>query len=178
MNKIEIPLSRTKLLFTVAASILFVILGIYIITTISAHQTQVNPLVLKGIGIANILFFGVIGMYGIKKMFDTNVGLTIDDNGITDNTSATSIGLIEWSDITDITTKQIMSSKFLLIFTKDPNASLEKASGLKRKLMYANMKMYGTPIAITSTTLQYDFNALEKLLKNRLNEQRERMPNS
>jgi len=34
------------------------------------------------------------------------------------------------------------------------------------------MKMYGTPLSITSTTLKYDFNDLEKLLKDRLFEQR------
>ena len=39
------------------------------------------------------------------------------------------------------------------------------------------MKMYGTPFSIISTTLKYNFNDLEKLLKDRLNEQRESLPN-
>jgi len=34
------------------------------------------------------------------------------------------------------------------------------------------MKMYGTPLSITSTTLKYDFNDLEKLLKDKLFEKR------
>ena len=177
MNKIEIPLSKTKLLFGIGGSILFVVLGLYLFTTIADHQTRFNPTLVKVVGIAGIVFFGATGIYGIKKMFDNNVGLTIDDNGILDNTNASSIGLIKWADITDIRTEQVMSTKFLLIFTKDPNEILEKVSGMKRKLMAGNMKMYGTPLSITSTTLKYNFNALEKLLKDRLNEQRERMPN-
>ena len=172
MNKIEIPLSKTKILLTIGGSILFVVLGIYFITTMADQQTRFNPTLVKGVGIASVLFFGATGIYGIKKLFDNNVGLTIDDNGIIDNTNATSIGLIKWADITEIRTEQVMSTKFLLIFTKDPNEILEKVSGMKRKLMAGNMKMYGTPLSITSTTLKYDCNDLEKLLKDRLFEKR------
>jgi hypothetical protein len=123
------------------------------------------------------LFFGATGIYGVKKMFDNSVGLTIDDDGIIDNTNASSIGLIKWNDITEIKTEQVMSTKFLLIFTSDPNRILEKVSGLKRKLIAGNMKMYGTPLSITSTTLKYNFNDLEKILKDRLNQHRESLPN-
>lgn len=177
MNKIEIPLSKTKILLTIGGSILFVVLGLYLFTTIADEQTRFNPAVAKVAGISGILFFGATGIYGIKKMFDNKVGLTIDDNGILDNTNASSIGLIKWADITEIKTEQVMSTKFLLIFTKDPNGILEKVRGMKRKLMVGNMKMYGTPLSITSTTLKYNFNDLEKLLKERLNKQRERIPN-
>lgn len=177
MNKIEIPLSKTKILLTIGGSILFVVLGVYCITTMADEQARFNPMLVKAVGIASILFFGAAGVYGIKKLFDNKVGLTIDDNGIIDNTNATSIGLINWTDITEIRTEQVMSTKFLLIFTKDPDGILQKATGMKRKLMAANMKMYGTPLSITSTALKYDFNDLERLLKNKLNEQRERMSN-
>ena len=177
MNKIEIPLSKTKLLVGTGGSILMIILCFYLCTTISDQQTRFNPTLVKVVGIAGILFFGATGIYGIKKMFDKNVGLTIDDNGIIDNTNASSIGLIRWSEITEIKTEQVMSTKFLLIFTNDPNGILEKVTGMKRKLLVGNMKMYGTPLSITSTTLKYNFADLEKLLKDRLNEQRERMLN-
>ena len=170
MTKIEIPLSRTKLLLIgVGGSILFVALGFYLFTT-AADQQRFNPTFVKVVGIVSILFFCITGIYSIKKMFDKNIGLIIDENGIIDNTNTTSIGLIKWSDITEIKTKQIMTTKFLLIFTNNPNEILEKASGMKRKLLAGNMKMYGTPLSITSTTLKYNFNDLEKLLKDRLNE--------
>jgi prepilin signal peptidase PulO-like enzyme (type II secretory pathway) len=177
MNKIEVPLSKTKILLTIGGSVLFVVLGFYFVTTMADQQTRFNPTIVKGVGIASILFFGATGIYGIRKMFDKSVGLTIDDNGIIDNTNATSIGLIKWYDITEIKTAQVMSTKILLIFTKDPDKILEKVSGMKRKLMAGNMKMYGTPLSITSTTLKYNFDDLEKLLKDRLNEQCARMPN-
>jgi hypothetical protein len=177
MSKIEIPQSKAKLLFGIGGSILFVLLGLYLCTTIADQQTRFNPTLVKGIGLASILFFGATGIYGTIKIFEKSVGLTIDDNGIIDNTNASSIGLIQWADITEIRTEHVMSTKILLIFTIDPNGILDKVSGMKRKLMAGNMKRYGTPLSITSTTLKIDFADLEKLLKNRLNEQRERITN-
>ena len=41
-------------------------------------------------------------------MFDNNVGLTINDNGILDNTNDSSFGFIKWADITEIRTEQFM----------------------------------------------------------------------
>ncbi len=175
MNKIEIPLSKTKLFLGIGGSVLFVVLGIYLFATIADNQTQFNATVVKVVGIASVLFFGATGIYGIKKLFDANIGLTIDENGITDNTNATSIGLISWGDILEICTVQIASTKFLLIYTTNPDKYLDKVKGFKRKLMQGNNKMYGTPLSITSTTLKYNFNELEKLINNRLSEQREKV---
>lgn len=77
MNKIEIPLSKTKLLFGIAGSILFVVLGFYLFTTISEQETKFNPIFVKLAGLASVLFFGAAGIYGIIKLFDKSVGLQI-----------------------------------------------------------------------------------------------------
>ena len=59
-----------------------------------------------------------------------------------------------------------MSTKFLLINVTDPEKYIGKAkSGMKAKLMRSNMKMYGTPLSITSNTLKYDFGELEQLIQ-------------
>ena len=179
MNRIEIPLSKTKMLLILFGATGFVVLGTLFIFNPDKFVSPImrNPEIIRIAGIASVLFFGAVGIYGTRKMFDKNVGLTIDGSGIIDNTNATSIGLIKWSDIKEIRTEQVMSTKFLLIFTNDPNAILEKVGGIKRKLMEANYRMYGTPLSITSSTLKYNFNDLEKLLIERLNEHQEKMPN-
>jgi len=179
MNKIEIPLSKTKIVLGVFGALCFVIIGLFFIINsekiISPIMT--DPKIIWIVGVAGVLFFGAASIYGFKKMFDKNIGLTIDEIGIIDNTHAASIGLIRWTDITEITTKQVMSTKFFLIFTKNPTEILENVSVVKRKLMIANMKMFGTPLSITTTSLKYNFNDLEKLLQDRLKGEHERMPN-
>ncbi len=174
MNKIEIPLSNTKLILGICGSILFLVIGVYFITEMADRQTSFNPVMIKGIGIAVILFFGAAGIFGIKKKFGSSIGLTIDENGITDNTNASSAGLIKWTDITAVKTEQIASTKFLLIYTLNPDFYISNAKGIKRKLMEANNNMYGTPLSVTSNTLKYNFNDLEKLISERLAEQRRR----
>ncbi|PZX91874.1 hypothetical protein DOS84_18240 [Flavobacterium aquariorum] len=182
MNKVEIQLSKTKLLLGIGGSILFVVLGIWLFTHSYDFQNTTsrlpqNPTFIKTIGILGVLFFGGTGTFGIRKMFDDKAGLIIDDTGITNNTNASSIGLIKWSDITKIRTGQVGSTKFLLIYTKKPNYYLNKVKGFRRKLMEGNNRMYGTPLSITSNTLKCKFSDLEKLLNEKLIEQREKMPN-
>lgn len=168
MSSIQIPLSKTKLLFGIGGSILFVALGLYLLTTISDQQTKLNPTMVIGVGISCILFFGAIGIYGITKMLDKTVGLTIDENGIFDNTNAPNIGLIKWSDITSVKTKQVASTRLLLIYTVNPDFYLDKAKGIKRKLMEKNSRIHGTPLSITSNTLKCNLTDLEKTINNRL----------
>ena len=172
MNKVEIPLSKTKLLLGISGSILFVLLGVFLFT-VAGNQTRFSPAFIKWAGIAGILFFSATGVYGIRKMFDNKIGLTIDENGILDNTNASSIGFIKWSDITEIETAKVASTKFLLIYTTNPEYYLGKASWFKRKLMEGNSKMYGTPLSITSNTLKCKFKDLEKIVYDRFHKQRE-----
>ena len=65
-----------------------------------------------------------------------------------------------------------MSIKFFTLFHKRPKRVFRKSIGVNRKLMAGNIKMCSTPLSISSTTIEYDFNDLEKLLKDRLFEQR------
>ncbi|MBF4494630.1 hypothetical protein IR010_18975 [Flavobacterium sp. MR2016-29] len=179
MNKIEIPLSKTKIFFLLLGALVFVMLGTLFVIN---PEKFISPIMrstefIRISGIASILLFGLAGIYGIIKLFDNRIGLTVDENGITDNTNASSVGLINWIDITEIKTEQIMSTKFLLIFTNNTEKYLDRVGSIRRKLMLANEKMYGTPLSITSNTLKYDFDDLERLLKNCLNEQLEKKPN-
>lgn len=179
MNRIEIPLSKKKILLLFIGAIVFVIFGILLIIT---PETFISPIfrnqqTIRFAGIAAFFFFGAASVYGLKKLFDKTIGLIVDENGITDNSNASSVGLIEWIDITEIRTEQVMSTKFLLIFISNTEKYLDRVNGFKRKLLIGNMKMYGTPLSITSSTLKYNFDNLERLVKNRLIEQKEKMPN-
>ena len=171
-EKIEIPLSQNKLFLGIGGSLLFVILGVWLFLNVESFQENStlflrNPIAIRTFGVIAILFFGATGVFALKKLFDKKAGLIIDENGITDNSSGGSVGLIKWSDINEIVTQQVMSTKFLLIHVEDPEKYIGKAkNGMKAKLMKANMKMYGTPLSIASTTLKCDFGKLETLLKN------------
>jgi len=168
-QQIEIPLGKKKLSLLLFACLLFIAGGIWIILDpqkfIELPYGFRNPETARFWGIVGIIFFGLGGIYGIIKLFDKKARLIIDSNGITDNTNATSIGLIEWPDITGIRTNQVMATKFLLIDIEDSEKYIKKAkNGIRAKLMRANLKSYGTPLSITTNTLKYNFSELEKLI--------------
>lgn len=97
MNRIEIPLSKTKIFLLVFGSIAFVIFGVLFIVNPDTFISPVfrNPQILRLTGIAVVLFFGVTGIYGLRKLFGKKIGLIVDGIGITDYTNASSVGLIE-----------------------------------------------------------------------------------
>ena len=112
-----------------------------------------------------MLFFGLGAVYMLRKLFDNSVGLTISEEGITDNSSAVSVGLIEWQDITGVETLEIASNKILLVHTNNPEKYMERAYNFfSRKAMQANYKMYGTPLSITANALQIKYKELEQLI--------------
>jgi hypothetical protein len=60
-------------------------------------------------GLAGIIFFGFVGFYLLKKLFNKKPGLIISNSGIVDNSSGISVGFIPWSDIKEI--KETMVAK-------------------------------------------------------------------
>lgn len=169
MDRIEIPISKKKIRLTLLGALLFVLIGVFFTLTPETFISPLmkNPHVIRIAGILSVLFFGSVSFYGVKKLSDKHVGLVIDSNGIVDNTNATSVGFISWTDITAIETKQEASTKFLLIYTSNPENYIGRARGIKRKFMEASNKMYGTPLSIISNTLKCKFEDLEKLINSR-----------
>ncbi len=173
MNKVEIPLSKTKIILLLLGGLVFVIAGILLTINPEEFISSImrSPQIIRIGGIIAVLFFGTGSVYVIRKLFDKQMGLIIDEEGIIDNTNALGLVFIRWTDIKKIKTEQVASTKFLLIYTKNPDKYLNRIKGFKRKLMEGNNIMYGTPLSITSNSLRCNFNDLEKLINDRFKEQ-------
>ena len=167
IEKIEIPLSKKKIALLFIGAIVFVIFGILFVLTPETFKSSIfrNPETIRIAGIASLLFFGLCTVFIAKKLFDNKVGLTIDQDGITDNSSATSVGLIEWKDIKGIETLQIVSTRILMLRTDQPDKYIDRAkNGISKRAMKANLKMYGSPLSIISNSLKIKFVDLERLI--------------
>lgn len=169
--KIVIPLSKAKTFLSLLGALLFVVAGVFFMLTPATFATTARPstLLIQIIGLASVLFFGLCLVFIVKSLFDTKPGLILDEYGITDNSSASSIGLIEWKDIAGIETIQIASTKLLMIYTHQPEKYIQRAkNGLMRTVMQTNYKSYGSPISIASTALNIKFRDLETLINTEL----------
>jgi hypothetical protein len=167
IEKIEIPLSKTKITLLLFGAAVFVILGILFMLKPETFISPIfrDPVKIQIVGIASLLFFGLCSVFIVKKLFDKNVGLTIDKEGITDNSNATSVGLIDWEDIKGIETKHIASKRILMLITDKPDKYINRAkNGISKRAMKANLTLYGSPLSIISNSLKINFDDLEKLI--------------
>ncbi len=158
MQDTVIELSKTKLLLLALAALVFVVIGLWMFTldteAIENGRRLNNPTLFYSVAIAAVLFFGAAGTWAIKKLFDKTPGLILSEEGFTDNSSGIAAGPIPWSEVTSVAESQIQRQKFVSIYVDDPEKYIEKASAFKKTAFRANMKIVGTPINITASSLK------------------------
>lgn len=166
-DKIIIPLSKSKITILLTGSIIFVIIGVLFILHPDRFLTIFlkNKEIIRITGFASVGFFGLCAIFYIVKLFDNNPGLIIDKNGILDNSSGISSGLITWQDIQDINVLEIARQKIILIVVSNPEDYIARQkSGFKRKILRLNYRKYETPVQITANGLKIKFERLHTLL--------------
>ncbi len=170
MTEIEIPLSKTKIILLLIGALVFVAAGSWGILEPERFASYRYPKnIVLIIGIASISFFGTCFVFIAKKVFSRKPGLIINENGIIDNSNATSVGLIDWEDITGMKTLKISSSKIIVIKTSKPEKYIRRSKNIiSRNAMKANHRMYGSPLSIISNSLKINFNELENLITEQL----------
>jgi len=98
-------------------------------------------------------------------LLDKKPAITLNEVGLTDNSSTLSIGLILWEDITDIKVTKVLFQKRLLIVVRNPNKYLSRSSNPLKKLMArSNIKFYKTPIIFPAQWLLDDVADIRSIL--------------
>jgi hypothetical protein len=164
-----IELSKIKLLFAILGSLLFVALGLWMVSidsaTIESLRRYNYPLIVRGLGIVGILFFGFTGIMTLKKIFDKKPGLILNSMGIIDNSSSISDNiLIPWSEISGLNIYEVTKKqKFLVFLLKNPDKYIEAGNSLIHTLKRVNYEKSGSPLAISSNSLKISFNKLVEI---------------
>ena len=174
-QRIEIPLSKAKILLMLIGATAFVAIGLWFVVAPPEIKNSYwgNPTKMAFVGYASIFFFGLCAAFFIRKLPDTKPGLIIDNTGLIDNSGALSAGQILWADIVNISVLQMHKQKLLLLEVKNPHDYINRQSSLlKRKGMELNHKMYGTPISVTANGLKMPFQELYSLVSKKFQETR------
>ncbi|MDQ3635851.1 MAG: hypothetical protein M3405_15300 [Acidobacteriota bacterium] len=170
-TRTKIEMSKSTLVLSFLGTVLFMLLGFWMIIDSEsfAMSKGSSPLIPIVIGILGVAFSGVCLVNILRLLFNRNAGLTIDQNGITDNSHSTSVGFIDWNDITGTKRVDIGVTRILLLFTDKPEKYISRAKTSRfRRVLEANNRKYGTPISIMSGTLEIKFGDLEKLILEKL----------
>ncbi len=171
MDELEervIRISKSKTLLIVLITAGFVAFGVWLLTqdadTIRSWRKFNSPGLVYGVGIVSVGFFGMSGIFAIRKLVDTSPGLIINRDGITDNSSGVSVGFIPWSDVVKIGEYSRHGQKWFLVHVKDPDIYINRASLFPRISMRINRRLYGTPVCVWSNGLSIDYYQLHRLI--------------
>jgi len=176
-TKREITTSKTKLLKLLLTSLTFIGIGIWMIivpTTDSFFSLFNNRIIVLTIGLLNILFFGLCAFVFFLQLIGykyNKKGIIINQNGIIDNSNVNSIGFIPWTDIKEVKINSVLGKQILTIIVYNPYDYINRQSYLnKRKGMEADLKCTGSPINISTGTLNTNTKKLYKKIEFEFNE--------
>ena len=158
-NGFVIPLSKAKIVLLLLGSLAFVGSGIWI-WSVADNQTHFNPFYIRAVAVAGVSFFGLCALYCSFKVFDTRPGLIIDNQGIVDNSSAVAAGRISWDEIVGVKVAEVSGQRFITVEVANPERIVERGGFLSRLLNGESMKMTGSPINISSNSLNVKFDTL------------------
>jgi hypothetical protein len=164
---INIPLSKNKLRRSIIISAVFILLGIFMF--FKGGKMMGDKIVKKCIvEIAGALLVPLCCWtlyYSVKKLKDEQDGLNITDLGIYDNCSGANLGLIKWEDITGFKEYENRGTKSIFILVDNPDQYISKANSfLTKKILQANYKMGGTPIAVSAVSLSVSYEQLKEYI--------------
>jgi hypothetical protein len=164
-----VELSKKKIVLIILAAGGFVAAGVHFLSFDEEYIRSErsfgfffnNPTYVYGIGIAAIVFFGLVGLFAIKKLFDRKPGLVFNNLGIVDNASFVAAGLIPWSDVVGAEIFEIQSQKILIIKVSDPQKYFQRGNSIKRAFNKGGYN--GNPIGVPSIALKIKFPELVTL---------------
>jgi hypothetical protein len=170
-GEIRIPLSKFKISLLLIGSLLFVAASLCMIIFHVETFFFRNKNVIIFIGVCGVLFFGVTTLFALRKLLDTKPGIIIDKNGIIDNSNSTSLGVIKWSDISEIKIDSINGKKVLVILVNNPDDYIQRdTNAFTRKALEVNYKYLSTPIVISTATLNCRFEDLVEIVQSKFKE--------
>jgi hypothetical protein len=162
-----IKTSKRKIVLLLLGACVFVAIGIWMFSrddaSIQSGRSMNDPMLVHGLGLVAIVFFGIFGLVGLKKLFDNKPALILNNSGVIDNASSVSAGFIPWSDVVGARIVNVQKQKILVINVRDPEEYIARGNLLKQTLNKANYNMVGSPISISANVLAMNFSELTSL---------------
>lgn len=132
MNSIKIELNRKRIGFLYFLSLGTSLFCWYILSSTSDEFTTFD----KMMSVIGLLFFGGGSFFLLAHLMSKDLGLKIDDEGLTINLPFLKIGLIPWSEINGSKVIHILGNEILIIILKNPDKYLQSNKFPLAKILY------------------------------------------
>lgn len=164
---ISIPFSKSKTIVLFIGALAFVAVGCWLLFCHPDFENTLfaNSWVTKTTGLVSLIFFGIAGYFCIRNLMANGPGLTMDDTGIEDFSTAASATKIYWKDVEAIEVLTIKSQRLIMFKVINPQEYIDgQPSRVKRKMLELNYKWYGAPVGISANGLRISFEELLQLV--------------
>lgn len=129
-------------------------------------------------GLVGAVVFGAATLFVAARLFSRRPGLVIDQEGIVDNTSYSSVGRVPWSQITWVQVQSFklptysrslvirpQQPRIMVIGVRDPEQFRDRGNWLQCFLRRGTVSMFGGPVAISESVLRADFDDLARWIR-------------
>jgi hypothetical protein len=162
---ITIPSSRVKIAFLTLGAFLFVAVCV-LLFVVADTRGPFDSIVLKGVSVLGICFFGLCGFFGLVRLCDGSPGLVLDYEGIIEHSGGIgAVGRVAWQEILGIQSISVSGQKWLAVFVNEPEKYLSEGNILKRLFRRMNHRIYGTPILISASSLKVKYEDLDEQIR-------------
>lgn len=164
----EIPFRKSKNIGIYLAGFLLVLVALFFI-----FMPPVTPHPILGSPIFFVILGGLL-LVAAWRLFQTawhrikskKPGMRVDDKGIEDFSSKINQGLIPWSEVGKFEVKEVVSSKFIVVYLNNPEQYInQQKDGWRKNQLLDRYKSYGSPYCVTTSSLETNTNALFELFE-------------
>ncbi len=152
----------------------FVLLGLTMVLAsllVLIMGSSKSNVVFVMIGIMGTIFFGFCFLFILKRFIFPKAILMVDSRGITDHSSATSVGLIPWEEIEDVFMTQTFNQEFITIKLNNTATRLSEKNFVRSIFNKCNTALYSEgQICITLQSTRADINEVLKIILERFDE--------
>ncbi|WP_017973017.1 STM3941 family protein [Actinopolyspora halophila] len=146
--------NRTRLVLMTLGALVFILFGLTMCyEAVTAMRSAPRAGLFLALGAAGIVFFGTFLVYGALRLFKPKPVVLLDNAGLRDHASLTSVGFIGWHDIAGAMADTDGTQRVLSIVLVDPDKVLGRVTGVKGLLLRTSTRMTGTPVNISQTTV-------------------------
>lgn len=111
------------------------------------------------------VFFSVLAVLSLVRLFDRRPGLIVDTLGLHDRTTLFGYVHVPWTAIAGVHEVRVKKVRLLAVRLKDPGAFLGRWKGWKRWSFQWNMDHHGSPVILSANTLACPFDELERIVR-------------
>lgn len=168
MNEIIIKENKKKVINLLILGIIMSLISICVLVNGLIERHIFYAL----IGIIGAIFFCGSFIFILRSNLTRKPPLIIGKDGITDMSTAFSVGFIPWQEIQSIYVKKICYERFIGITVHDINILTKRVSFLKKVGIKINLFLNYPPVAINLSTADVEFDEVLELMQKRLEEYR------